>query len=446
MDLPANGHELDRLIKAHGFTRGAELGVRRGELTASLLERHPGLTMIAVDLWSPHSSFTEQYDHDANLARFQENTRPFRDRLVVYRRLLHEAAQLVPDGSLDFVFIDATHTYAALSADIRAWAPKVKPHGLIAGHDYHPAWDDGGVIRCVDETFRSRWLADDSCWFGWKRDMVDARAAGRPLVYDGFCFFNELDLLELRLEELSDVVDVFVLVEATKTFSGRPKPLLFSANRARFEKFLPRIRHVVVDDLPGPPATHWNREAQQRDAILRGLWDARPDDVVIVADLDEIPRPAAVRRFVEHGSEAAAFRQTMYYYRLNCQNVSGSPRDPWAVILLRKLLRSPQEARLARFQLPAIEDGGWHFSYLGDPPTIREKIGAISHATELDVPRFTDEETIARRIATGSDLYDRPDHAWRYVPIDETFPRFVRRHPEKFARFIAPVAADERAP
>ena len=69
-------------------------------------------------------------------------------------------------------------------------------------------------------------------------------------IYDCFTFYNELDLLEMRLEILSDSVDFFVLVEANKTHSGREKELFFQDNKERFAKFSEKIIHVVVEDMP----------------------------------------------------------------------------------------------------------------------------------------------------------------------------------------------------
>ena len=68
------------------------------------------------------------------------------------------------------------------------------------------------------------------------------------MIYDGFMFFNELELLEIRLHELSDVVDRFILVESPITHSGKHKPLYFAAAREepRFAPFLGRLGHVVV--------------------------------------------------------------------------------------------------------------------------------------------------------------------------------------------------------
>lgn len=96
------------------------------------------------------------------------------------------------------------------------------------------------------------------------------------MVYDCFPFFNELDLLELRLRELSPVVDKFVLVEATRTFQKKEKPLVFEENKNRFSSFLDKIEHIVVGKFPGffykfrvPNA--WDYENFQRDQISIGL-------------------------------------------------------------------------------------------------------------------------------------------------------------------------------
>ncbi|HZX73462.1 MAG TPA: hypothetical protein VFE57_03515, partial [Cyclobacteriaceae bacterium] len=70
------------------------------------------------------------------------------------------------------------------------------------------------------------------------------------MVVDCFTFFNELDLLEIRLNILNETVDRFVLVEATRTFQNNPKPLYFNENKKRFEAFLPKITHIIVDDYP----------------------------------------------------------------------------------------------------------------------------------------------------------------------------------------------------
>ena len=131
-----------------------------------------------------------------------------------------------------------------------------------------------------------------------------------PRIYDCFTFYNELDLLEIRLNELDPIVDHFVLCEAPVTFKGKPKPLLFKENRERFERFLPKIAHIVVDDMPTGPdkkSVYWQRQTFQRNAIRRGLGDADADDFIILSDLDEIPRATAV----ESGSRVSSVKRTM---------------------------------------------------------------------------------------------------------------------------------------
>src|SRR3954469_17192036 len=115
------------------------------------------------------------------------------------------------------------------------------------------------------------------------------------MIYDCFTFYNELDLLEARLHEHGRFVDRFVIVEATTTFQGQPKPLWYAENAGRFAPFAARIEHIVVDF---PPRVRnrlalrrnqtWGREHYQRDQIALGLRHARRDDLILVSGVDEI--------------------------------------------------------------------------------------------------------------------------------------------------------------
>jgi beta-1,4-mannosyl-glycoprotein beta-1,4-N-acetylglucosaminyltransferase len=98
-------------------------------------------------------------------------------------------------------------------------------------------------------------------------------------IYDSFTFFNELDLLELRLEELYDHVDHFVLVEANRTFQNNPKPFYFGENQYRFAKYMDKVIHIQVNDMP-EHTDPWGRERYQRDGI--------PLAPALVADLNAL--------------------------------------------------------------------------------------------------------------------------------------------------------------
>ena len=133
---------------------------------------------------------------------------------------------------------------------------------------------------------------------GWPSSAGDDKPS--PLVvmlYDCFTFYNELDLLEVRLHEHNAAVDRFVLVEARQTFQGVPKDLVFEKNKQRFAPFLDKIIHVIID-FPEHIALNyyknsnaaWNREFFQRDAMAQGLAAAQPNDLIMVSDVDEIVR------------------------------------------------------------------------------------------------------------------------------------------------------------
>lgn len=264
-------------------------------------------------------------------------------------------------------------------------------------------------------------------------------------VWDCFMFSNELLVLEVRFHELYEHVDRFVLVEATRAFNGRPKPLVFGENRERFRPFLDKVVHVVVEDLPPLRGDAWELENFQRNAILRGLQDAAPDDLIMVSDADEIPRASSIARFV---GPLAVIENRLYYFRFNLQMRHAKDRFLSTRIVRRRDLRTPQSLRERkgrtypwwRVDKPrnpqVIEDGGWHFSYLLDTGGIADKVSASAHQ-ELAQARFTDPTRIEECIREGRDLFDRQGRRLEKVPIDDSYPAWVREHQAELAPWIA---------
>jgi predicted O-methyltransferase YrrM len=149
--------------------RGAELGVKEGRFTEYMLRRFPELHMIAVDLWEERHSIDREgfetykgWNFDSILVEFNRRTEPYADRLSVLRCDTCAAAREFEDGTFDFVFIDAEHTYEGVRGDIQAWLPKLRPGGLLSGHDYCKAFP--GVRRAVDELNRRVDLGGDKVW------------------------------------------------------------------------------------------------------------------------------------------------------------------------------------------------------------------------------------------------------------------------------------------
>lgn len=136
-------YDLPPLCKRLGFLRGAEIGVWQGGFSESFLKA--GLEMLCVDAWAPLPGWLDSKNIGGEqgtrmLEEAYGNTRerlaPYADRCTIVRATSADASASVPDGSLDFVYLDADHSYGAVHQDLGTWSAKVRPGGLIAGHDY----------------------------------------------------------------------------------------------------------------------------------------------------------------------------------------------------------------------------------------------------------------------------------------------------------------------
>ena len=284
------------------------------------------------------------------------------------------------------------------------------------------------------------------------------------MIYDCFSFFNELDILEIRLNVLKDVADKFVLVEAVKRHSGESKELFFEKNKNRYKEFLDKIIHIVVDDDPALPKNcpkllaAWAYENHQRNAISRGLINAKPDDIIIISDLDEVPNPEMIKAFaLQLDNRVMAFKQDMFCYFLNykCVTCYGWQKakmlrystflNPETYSKMQKHIQMPEFANIGptatrvRFLKPdmLIRNGGWHFGYYGGLEMVRLKISSIADNVCDKQACATDCETIKSRIEKGRDPYGRTGRMYT-VPLDESFPQYIRDNKEKFTDGILP--------
>lgn len=284
------------------------------------------------------------------------------------------------------------------------------------------------------------------------------------MIYDTFPFFNELDLLELRLHELDPVVDRFVLVEATHSHSGKPKPLHYQDNAGRFAAFADRIIPVVVADLP-MRGDAWVRERFQRDAIRRGLAACRDDDWVLMSDVDEIPRAAAVRetiraaekeplaaawrRQLRRGSLAARVRRRalerfhpavwVFHQRPSAYWLNVIRDTPGPATRLLRFGDLGRPSQLRRWGGRAVERGGWHFTCIGDVAMLQEKIRAFAHQ-EYNTPETLDPERLSAQRERGEYVFAASGGGgeFRAVPLDETFPDHLRENTGRFSHLIKP--------
>lgn len=234
------------------------------------------------------------------------------------------------------------------------------------------------------------------------------------MVVDACTFFNELDLLELRLSELDPVVDRFVIVEANRTHKGTLKPLYYAENKARFAQWHDKIVHIVcplMDDGDGLPAIR-RREMTQRNAILDGMRDLADDDIVLISDCDELPRSHCVVKHLDDGM-IVTYLQKLYYYNFNTY----APERVWpgtrACRVSDARALSPHVIRNGLGQPDTvypihrhISDAGWHYSYFGGTVAIHKKMTEFLHQ-ELVTNENTSTRAISERVAAGVDIWGR---------------------------------------
>lgn len=151
---------LERQVQGRGLSRGAELGVKEGRTLFHLLDRCPGLSMIAVDLWAPSGdAATRDWPHADYERAVRARAAGYGNRVELLKMSTREAADVVAVGSLDFVFIDADHATAAVMADIAAWRPKLRPGGLLCGDD--AGWRS---VRAALDWAAPGWVQEGRCW------------------------------------------------------------------------------------------------------------------------------------------------------------------------------------------------------------------------------------------------------------------------------------------
>lgn len=278
-----------------------------------------------------------------------------------------------------------------------------------------------------------------------------------PKVYDCFAFFNEMDLLEIRLDELYDTVDHFVLVEATRTFQKKPKPLYYQDNQSRFKKYADKIIHVVVDSYPHffskfrvPHA--WDYDNSQKEFILRGLKDASPEDMVIVSDLDEIPLKSVVQKYRD-SNKVCVFEQYLCFYYLNnicTQRSDGHPSlnhdgfGYWrgSVMLRKKQIKTIKKTRMLRDQIgnsdiEVLPNSGWHFSFLGGTDKIIKKIEAWAHP-EYNNEKYKNRVFIEACVREGKSIFD-PRTRFKLADVNDAqlpFPQIIKTNQGAYAHLI----------
>jgi hypothetical protein len=184
IQIPASRwHDLGHLLNDLDYTLGVEIGVYRGRFTATLAKRAPKMQLVGVDAWKVYPGYKDYCDSDLEDEAYLDAVR--RTEIYPQVKLVNdwsvEASKMFKDESLDYIFIDANHSYEWVVEDMKAWIPKVKTGGIVMGHDYFVMKKlNFGVIQAVNGWVEThfikhlfKWTDNCPCWMFIKGDTTE---------------------------------------------------------------------------------------------------------------------------------------------------------------------------------------------------------------------------------------------------------------------------------
>jgi beta-1,4-mannosyl-glycoprotein beta-1,4-N-acetylglucosaminyltransferase len=276
------------------------------------------------------------------------------------------------------------------------------------------------------------------------------------MLYDIFTFFNELDLLEIRLKILNDKVDYFVLIECTETFSGKPKPLYYNENKHLFKEWEHKIIHHITDNptsgwedlqnrLKDPNISkldeniilnaltttnvptgevHWLKEFYQKECIKKPLVELNDDDICFIGDLDEIWNSDQIYNIDDNS--IYKLRQIPYTGYMNMKS-----SEPWAGTILTKY-KNVKNTCLNHLRTPwrtpykFIDNAGWHFTFMGGPERVKTKLESYGHQ-EYNNDQVKNQ--IEERLNNNLELLGR---SFILTKDEESLPQYLKDNKDKY--------------
>ena len=273
-------------------------------------------------------------------------------------------------------------------------------------------------------------------------------------IFDCFMYFDEEVVLDVRLNTLNEFVDYFVIVESKFTHKGDPRDLKF--NHKKFEKFKDKIIYLIYEQEPkGIEIVNSNdsekeksrkyifnaiyRENGQRNHIKKGLEHAKPNDIILISDVDEIPNLLHLN-FNKINEKIILFKQDMFYYKFNLYlpNLiwTGTKGCRKRHLINPQWLRNIKDRKYPFYRIDTIfsknkyksvkyiNTGGWHFTNIKTAKEIEHKLRSYLHHREFDEHPLSIKE-IDKIIKNKKTIYDlKVDKTVNKIGNGNTLERF----------------------
>jgi beta-1,4-mannosyl-glycoprotein beta-1,4-N-acetylglucosaminyltransferase len=261
-------------------------------------------------------------------------------------------------------------------------------------------------------------------------------------------FFNEVDILQIRLEELYDVVDQFIICESTKTHSGKDKESIYLKNIKKYKKYSNKIKHIIFNcpniNSGWTYQDNWTLENYQRQYLASAIDIKKltSEDIIITSDVDEIPKQSIIKDIKLNQSNYSfplSITSQVYYGKLTCKCLEPQDHVQWDGIIVidgETFKKNPdlQFYRQYKNMFKKLNNSGsWHFSFMGGKKSAINKIESYAHS-EHDID--TVKKKVKKRIDNCEDLLGRSEFKMIKVEINDEYPIAILKNPKKYKRII----------
>jgi len=265
------------------------------------------------------------------------------------------------------------------------------------------------------------------------------------MLYNCIPFYNELDLLDVRLHTMHSYVDKFIIAEMDTTHSGKEKPFYFEQAKERFKEFESKIIHLKVQS---PRSEHaWTNENYQRDIIKKWLEEnANDNDLVIVQDADEILNETFIDKIKDIDLSIPYITELDFYrYYINAEILSDNKTWSSGPIVKYNFLKNNPNISLTglrdlhpalRHHNKIIKNCGWHFTFLGGAEAIAEKIKAYAHQ-ESNNDFITNINRLKDALDNCQDACNPNGPPFKKIELTEQkFPKYIVNNKQKYIKYI----------